>query len=203
MPRHLIDLQSGPPDGETTTRDLSLTRKTARSFAAAVSVLLIATLVVNRTGTALSGDAASSNAAITSGTIELTDDDEGRSLFDLRDLTPARPVERCVEVTYGGTILPVALAVSAEASGELAEYLDVSIEEGLGGDFESCAGFLRSAPVYGGSLDDLTTLGWIGLGDVLNTGESRTYRIELTVQDRQEALGQATSLEFAWEVTPS
>ena len=203
MPRHLVDLQAAEPDAEKTTRDLSLTRKTARSFAAAVSVLLIATLVVNRTGTALTGDASSTGAAVTAGTIELTDDDEGRSLFDLSDLTPARPVERCIEVTYGGTILPVALAVRAEASGSLAKYLDVVVEEGSGGAFESCDGFTRSVSVFDGPLDELTAQEWLDLGELLNAGDARTYRIELSLHDRQEALGQSTSLEFAWEVTPA
>lgn len=203
MPRPLAELQALKPDVESSPRDLGVTRRTGRSFAAAVSVLLLAALVVNRSGAALTGDAASASSVITSGTIELTDDDRGRSLFDLRDLTPARPVARCIEVTYEGTILPAALSVRAEAAGELAPYLDVTIEEGRGGGFDSCELFVASERVFDGALDELADHGWIDLGEVVNTGEGRTYRIVLAVQDRHEALGLESSLELAWEVTPS
>ena len=203
MPRPLVDLQTSKPDAEATSHDLRVTRRTGRSFAAAVSVLLLAALVVNRSSTALIGDAANSASVLTSGTIEVSDDDGGRKLFDLRDLTPARPVVRCVEVEYTGTILPVGLSVRAEAAGELAPYLDVTIEEGSGGGFESCEGFVRSEGVYQGELAGLVGLGWVELGDILNSGDHRSYRIELAVQDRQEALGLQTSMELAWEVVPS
>lgn len=203
MPRPLADLQTQKPDVETTTHDLRVTRRTGRSFAAAVAVLLLATLVVTRSGRALTSQAAISSSVVTSGTIEISDDDQGRSLFDLRDLTPVRPVERCIEVRYTGTILPVSLAVRAEAAGTLAPYLDVTIEEGRGGDFESCEDFVASKRLYQGALTGFVDRGWVDLGDILNSGDHRSFRIQLSVQDRQEALGQQTSMELAWEVAPS
>ncbi len=204
MPRRLDDLRGNAAAATgAASRGVRLTRQTGRSFAAAVSVLLIATLVVNHSSTALRGDPASGTSALQAGTIELTDDDEGRSLFDLRDLSPARPVEQCVSVTYGGTILPVALQLRAKSEGTLGEYLDVDIEEGTGGGFGSCAEFEPERTVYDGTVTGLVDEGWLDLGDLVNTGESRDFRIALRVQDRAEALGQNTSLEFGWEVTPS
>lgn len=203
MTRLLSDLPMSQPDDETTSHDLRLTRRTGRSFAAAVAVLLLATVVVNRSGAALSGGEADSVSALTSGTIEIGDDDEGRALFDLRDLIPARPVTRCVEIAYTGTILPVTLSVRAEAVGSLAEYLDVTIESGRGGGFESCDGFEPTEVLADGSLDQIVGLDWIAVGDLVNVGETRSFRIEVSVQDRQEALGQETSMELAWEVAPS
>ncbi len=203
MPRPLADLQIDAPDAESEQRDLRVSRRTARSFAAAVSVLLLAALVVNRSSAALIGDAANTSAVVSSGTIELVDDDEGHALFDLEDLTPARPVSRCVEVTYRGTILPVELSMRAEANGELADYLDVTIHEGAGGSYESCDGFTADRRVFHGTLDELRERGWIGLGEMFNSGASRSYRVEISVHDRQDALGLTTSLEFAWEVSPS
>lgn len=203
MPRPLGEVHASQVDVESTTRDLRVTRRAGRSFAAAVSLLLLAALVVNRSGTALVGDSANSNSIVESGTIELSDDDRGRSLFDLRDLTPARPVVRCIAIAYDGSILPVALAMRAEADGPLAEYLDVTIESGVGGGFESCDGFEASGFVYDGVLSELTEREWIDVGHLVNSGEGRTYRIEIAVQDRGEALGLVTSLELAWEVTPS
>lgn len=203
MPRRLDELRSPTADAEATTRGVRLTRQTGRSFAAAVSVLLIATLVVNHSSAALKGDPAAGSSALQAGTIELTDDDEGRSLFDLRDLSPARPVEQCVEVTYGGTILPVALQLRVKSEGVLGEFLDVDIAEGTGAGFGSCDDFLLERTVYEGTVADLVDEGWIDLGDLVNSGESKHFRIVLRVQDRAEALGQSTNLEFGWEVTPS
>jgi hypothetical protein len=203
MARPLTDLLSSTPDVETATHDQRLTRRTGRSFAAAVSVLLLASLVVNRSSTALTGPDANSGSVVSSGTIEISDDDGGRSLFDLKDLTPVRPVVRCIDVAYTGTILPVSLHVRAEAAGTLSQYLDVTIEEGSGGDFESCAGFVASDVVYQGVLPGLVDLGWVELGAIVNSGDHRSFRVELNLQDRQEALGQVSSMDLAWEVVPS
>jgi hypothetical protein len=203
MARPLAELHPATPDRDGTSRDLRLTRRTGRSFAAAVAVLLLTTIVVNRSEAALSSHGAMGSALLTSGTVELTDDDQGRSLFDLRDLTPATPVRRCLEVAYGGTLLPVSLAVRAEAVGDLAGYLDVVIDEGDGGGFETCDAFVSHGRVFAGSLRELADGGWLELDRIVNSGERRSYRIELTVQDRQEALGLGTGLELAWEVTPS
>jgi hypothetical protein len=203
MPRPLSELHTSNVDTERNKHELGVTGRTGRSFAAAASVLLLSTLVVNRSSGALTGTDANATAAVGSGSIELTDDDQGRSLFDLTNLTPARPEARCVEVTYGGTILPVALRLRAEADGSLADFLDVTIDEGTGGGFESCDGFTAVSPVFDGPLTDLTALGWVELGDILNAGDGRTYRISLQLEDNQEALTQETNLELAWEVEPS
>lgn len=203
MPRPLRELTGQTGDDERATREIWITRRTARSFAAAVSVLLVATLVVNRTTSALTADPANASGVVTSGTIELDDDDQDRLLFDLEDLTPVRPVERCIELTYSGTILPTALAMRADTTGSLGAYLDISIEAGAGGVFESCDEFVPTEVVHDGPLHDLTDRGWVDLGSFVNAGDSQSYRIVLSLQDRQEALGLAASLELAWEVTPA
>ncbi len=203
MPRPLVELQAPSPDRERTGRDHALTRRTARSLAAAMSVLLVATLVVNRTNHALDTVDAGASSVVSSGTIELSDDDQGRALFDLQDLTPTRAEERCIEVVYGGSILPVGLAVRSESAGPLAAFLDVTIAEGDHAGFDSCDGFVDHGTVFDGTAAELATAGWIPLGDLVNSGDARSYRIRLGLQDRQEALGLTSTIEFAWEVTPS
>lgn len=202
MPRQLSELRA-PHDDSEARNDLALTRRTTRSFGAAVAVLLLATLVASRSDEALSKTPANASAAVFAGTIELGDDDDGRSLFDLEALTPARPVERCVEVRYSGTILPVELRMRAEADGELSEFLDINVEVGDGGDYESCDGFTAEDDVFDGTLIDFAQSEWTDVGVFLNTGERRTFRIEIQLQDELEALGTTTSLGFAWEATPS
>ncbi len=132
----------------------------------------------------------------------LVDDDEGRSLFDLSDMVPGRPVVHCIEVTYDGSIVPVELAMQAQAAGELARYLDVTVEDGRGGGFDDCSAFRPNGLVFDGTLDELAASGWLPLGDILNTGDGVSFRISFDVQDRQEALGRSASTSFLWEVTP-
>lgn len=192
--------QTTEPEARDTAR---VTRTTARAFAAAIAALLIATLVVNRSANALAPDGTASGAALTSGTISLTDDDEGRSLFDLDAMVPGRPVERCLTVAYDGTIVPVDLAVRAESAGPLAALLDVTVHEGSDGSFEDCSDFEASARLFDGTLEEMTAAGWIELGPMFNTGDLRSFRVRVEVQDVEGALGQAARAEFVWEATPS
>jgi hypothetical protein len=194
---------SGKETGAAPESDTWISRSTARAFAAAVSALLIATLVVTRSGDALNTEGTTSGSAVASGTIALVDDDQGRALFDLGDMVPGRSEKRCIEVVYAGSILPVELAMRAEAGGELAPLLDVTVQEGEGGGFDSCEGFEPAREVFSGTLADLASEDWVDLGRMVNSGESRTYMIEFAVQDRQDALGIATNADFTWEAAPA
>lgn len=203
MARPLIELDRSTNNRTDTEGEGWLTRSTARAFAAAISSLLIATLVVSHSTEALTAEGTVAGSAITSGTISLVDDDSGRSLFDLSDMAPGRPVERCIEVVYEGTIVPVDLSLKAETTGSLATFLNVSIEEGSGGSFDTCEGFAVSESVYEGTLADLAATDWLTLGRIVNTDTRRSYRITFGLQDQQAALGQAASADFIWEVTPA
>lgn len=187
----------------STVDDSSVARSTARAFAAALSALLVASLVVSRSNDALSTDGTIAGSVVSAGTISLVDDDQGRALFDLEDVAPGRPADRCIEVVYEGSILPVDLDMRAAASGPLAEFLDVTVEAGSGGGFDSCDGFVAEASVFAGTLAGLVGEEWVSLGRIVNTGDRATYRVRFAVQDRQEALGLTTNADFTWEATPS
>ncbi len=184
-------------------REPHLSRSTARAFAAAITALLISTLVVNRTSEALSIEGTVAANTFESGTITLVDDDGGRSLFDLSDMAPGRPTDRCIEVVYQGSIVPVALRLTTEAAGELAPYLTLTLEEGRGGGFETCDGFEPTEPLFQGSLDELASIRTIELGRIHNVGDSRSFRFRFDLADRREALGRVASADFVWEVTPA
>lgn len=203
MARPLLDVHEPDDRTEVAVRETRVTRATASVLAAALSALIIATLVVNRSSAALDSDGTVSSGELGAGTVELSDDDDGRSLFDLTDMAPGRPVVRCVEVVYGGTITPVDLSLRAEATGELTRFLDVTIESGAGGGFDDCSGFKSTDRVYGNTLDRLAAAGWISLGRILNSGATITYRITFELRDDASAVGLTASSSFLWEVTPS
>jgi hypothetical protein len=201
--RSLDELNTGPDTSLERAEENWLTRTAARAFAAAISALLIATLVVNRSNEALTTDGTVAGSALSSGTISLSDDDAGRALFDFSDMAPGRPTVRCIEVIYDGSITPVDLQLSADGLGPLAPFLDVTVESGQGAGFESCEGFEPGDSLYGGTLSEFAATDAIFLGRLLNTGDRRSFRITVSIQDKQEALGKAASADFIWEVTPS
>ncbi len=202
MARSLLDYHEIDDDADVENRENRVGRLAAAALAAAVSALIIGSLVVTFSQRALDPDGTVVAGSLSAGTISLVDDDEGRSLFDLSDMVPGRPVVHCIEVTYDGSIVPVELAMQAEAAGELARYLDVTVEKGQGGGFDDCIAFRTDNQVFDGTLEQLAASGWLPLGDILNAGDGVSFRISFDVQDRQEALGRSASTSFVWEVTP-
>ena len=203
MARTLQDFNPEVEEVDEVVEENWLTRTTARAFAAALSALLIATLVVTRSSEALTIDGTVAGSALSSGTIALVDDDSGEALFDFSDLAPGRPLERCLEVVYEGSITPVDLSLTAESLGELARFMNLSVEEGSGAGFETCEGFSATSTLYEGTLQEFSSGSRLELGRLLNSGDSRSYRIVFDLQDVQEALGLAATADFIWEVTPS
>lgn len=200
MPQPLMER---PSTGGDKGQERRLARSTARAFAAAISALLISALVVNRSATALQAEGTVAGTTFSSGTIELIDDDQGRSLFDLSDMAPGRPAQRCLDVTYQGSILPVDLTLIGEFTGPLAHYLEATIEQGTGGSFESCNSFEADETIFSGTLEDLATLGRIDLGTIINTGDKREFRVTFDLADEQDALGLEASASLVWEASPS
>lgn len=186
--------------------DAVLLRTTVRAFVAAISALLITSLVVSRSGAALSVENATATIAVESGSISLRDDDQGRSLFNATDLVPGRASEGCITITYDGTILPVDVRLIAEVQGPLADYLDLRIDVGTGGGFDSCDGFVPSALLFDGTLAELghrTATDPVLVGRLVNRGESRTVRFGYEVADVQEAVAKQAGASFVWESIPS
>jgi hypothetical protein len=191
-----------PGTGGDTNGSRSPARSTARAFAAAISALFISTLVIDRSSEALETDGAVSATAVESGILAIEDDDAGRSLFDLSDMAPGRAEERCIEIRYTGTILPVELTLVAETVGDLGPFLEATIESGIGGGFGSCEQFERAESVYSGSLADLVDRGPLALGPILTRDDRRSFRITFELADTQDALGKVASLDLVWEVSP-
>lgn len=183
-----------------------LARSTARALAAAISALLVTTVVIDRSDAAISVDGTGSTTSFASGEISLADDDAGRSLFSLDDMAPGRPTERCITVRYTGTILPAELSLRSASQGALARWLDVTVEAGSGGGFESCDEFRADAVLYEGDLATMsatTASDPIPLARLLSVGEEHSFRFRFQLADEQDALGLESTADFLWEAVPS
>ncbi len=185
-----------PPSGR-------LDRAAARAFAAAISSLIIATLVVSHSAQALDPEGTVAANSVAAGTVTLVDDDQGRSLVNLNDMAPGRPVEECIVVSYEGSVLPVDVSLLATVTGSLADHLLVAVERGTGGRFSSCDDFVPAEQVYSGTAGQFGRTEPIRVATVRNQYEDIAFRFRFEVLDDAEAVGQASAIDFVWEAVPS
>ena len=186
-------------------------RTTARALATAIALLLVSILVVTRSRGALSTEDTGADLEFGTGSVALTDDDAGSSLFAVDDMVPGRPERDCIVVSYEGNVLPVTIGLSSEAEGALAGLLDVQVERGTGGAFQDCTGFTPTETVYEGTLAGLADQAdGVEAATVTETPAAATFRFtfELTGAPAGDgADGDETdataSARFIWQADPA
>lgn len=136
------------------------------------------------------------------GTVTLSDDDQGSAMFDVSGLGAGDSVSRCLRVTYAGAP-PSAVTLHGASGGTgLAEHLLMTVEEGTGGGFGSCAGF-SGTRVFEGTLASFAQAhpsDGVGVATSMGAagGDERTFRIELTLANAPAAQGRGAIAEFTW-----
>ena len=151
---------------------------------------------------------------LTTGTVALGQNGNGQAIFnDVQGVKPGTPIDRCVKVTYTGTLdADVKLYLPTASLGTLADHLELTVTPGVADDaavFPSCGAFAASgAAVWGGTATDTLSAfraahnSWangLAVGGVWTTSKTVAYRFRLTAKDTA-AQNAATSL-FAvnWE----
>lgn len=178
----ILEREDGPLD--VAAEEASTGRTTARSLATAIALLVVSILVVTRSRAAMNPVDADADVSLAAGTVELSDDDSGTSLFAIDNMVPDQPERDCIVVSYDGNVLPVAVSLSSEAAGDLAALLQVSVERGVGGTFHDCTGFTPSETVYEGTLASMAT-GRRGIEAfrVTDAPDAQTFRFTFTLTD--------------------
>ena len=182
----------------------------------ALTFILVALLVVTSSRAAFVAQNDNLANTVTAATVDLTDDDTGSALFNSVGLVPGTTVTRCIEVTYSGTVgpLPVLLYATAAPTGALAPYLNLSVDVAAANadTFGSCTNFGAvggSTNVYTGTLGGFATshagyaTGRATSWDPTGSGQGRTFRFTISVQDNASAEGQTTTFGFSWETRTS
>lgn len=176
---------------------------------AIVSFVFVTFLVVGSSRAAFSDTTDNITNSVSAAGIDLVDDDAGLAMFNVSGIVPGTPATECVAVTYNGTITPsaaVQLYRSGAATGTgLETYLDMTLEIGTGGSSSSCTGFSAASTLYTGTLASFLSTatsyasaqstGWTPSG----SGQTRTFRISLSVQDNNAAQALTTGFGFVWE----
>lgn len=187
-------------------------RTLARFLVIGAATLVVTFLVVGASRAAFTATTDNPSNQATAAAIDLADNDVGVAMFNsVTDLIPGSPLERCIDVTYTGSIDPTAVRLyrSAAATGSLAGYLDLSIEigEDTADPYGDCTNFVASSTLFTGTVASFSTT-HSAYGSGISTwdpaaSETKTFRFTIEVQDDNAAQGLSTTFGFAWETRSS
>ncbi|MFQ5967055.1 MAG: TasA family protein [Acidimicrobiia bacterium] len=176
-----------------------------RFGAIAGALVLMSALVVTGSRGAFSDTTDNAGNNWAAGTVTITDDDTGSAMFNASNMKPGDSVTNCIVATYSGTLVPADVRLYGVSGGTgLDAYLDVTIDEGSGGVFGNCTGFVLSTTPFSGTLATFAathtnfTNGIAAWSPAANP-ESKTYRFTVTLQDNNLAQGLNGTATFTWE----
>jgi hypothetical protein len=196
------------------------TRRLAIFAVGPLAILLAGGLVWQSSQAAFTATTRNSGNAWSSGNVVLTDDDLGAAAFTVQNLVPGQTGQKCIVVTSNSTVPGVVKAYQqnlvTSAQG-LETHIMFRMEEGTGGSFNSCAGFvpkgaplaLQTLPFLAANNKDYASgaLPWTTTGV---SGETHSYRatwvFDTTAMTQQaiDALqGARTSADVVWELQSS
>ena len=190
-------------------RQASVNATASRIAAVATSFLLVTFLVVASSRAAFVGTSSNTGNSVTAASVTLTDNDTATALFSLTDVVPGTDYDRCIEVTYNGSldVAPIKLYMSAAPTGTLGQYLNLTVD--IGADtadaFGSCTSFASTVTLFTGTIDTFAathtafTNGLATWDPAGGTAETRTVRVRLSVQNVQAAQGTSSGFGFTWE----
>jgi hypothetical protein len=151
----------------------------------------------------------------TSGTVSLTDDDTSTAMFTATGLKPAATGSKCIAVTSSGN-LPSAVKLygtNYSTTNGLASQITLKVEQGTGGTFGSCSGFVAQTTggtVYNDTLANFSakTNYATGAGDWTPTGsgsETRVFKFTYTLASNapDTTQGGTAAIGFTWEAQNS
>ena len=169
------------------------------------AVLLTGAFIVTASIAAFSDTTDNTGNTWSTGTVILEDNDLGAALFTVTGMKPLDVVEKCIVVTYKGTLLPADVLLYGVSGGSgLDAYLDLVIDEGTGAAFGNCSGFSFTSNIFTGTLTSFavahTNFGdGAGIWSPSANPESKTYRFTVTLQDDNAAQTLDATATFTWE----
>jgi len=179
----------------------------ARLAAVAAGLLVMSLLVVTGSRAAFNASTSNDTNTFAAGTVVLSDDDDGSVMFDLTGMKPGDNATRCVNVSYTGSLAADVRMYGAVGGTGLATYLDTVVDIGTGaagGVAMDCTGFTASSNLHNSTLEAFGTAhtdfgnGAGGFAGV--TGPvTRSYRVNVTLQDDNAAQGKTATATFTWE----
>lgn len=192
------------------------TRRIVSRSGGPVAVLLAGLLVWQGSNAAFTAETHNAGNNWETGSVLLTDDDNGAAMFAASNLTPAQTGQKCIEVTATSTVAGVVKTyVQALTAGGLQNNILITVERGTPGDFADCSTFTATATEAEQTLAALYASHASFANGVLSwtkgTGvESASYRFSwefdvtgLTEAQTNALQGTDVMANFEWELQNS
>jgi hypothetical protein len=142
------------------------------------------------------------------GTVTLSSNSAATPIYSLTSRSPGDIGERCVRITYSGSLASTVRLYRGSFSGGtgLESYITLTVTRGTGTQTD-CSDFSSAASVYSGTLAAFpsTYAGGLALTNAGGSGtwsqnDAVTYRVTATLQNNTAAQGLATGTHsFTWE----
>ncbi|WP_210440032.1 hypothetical protein [Nocardioides xinjiangensis] len=195
------------------------TRRTTKVLAAAttpVALIGAAALIYTSSYAAFTGQTRNSGNQWSTGSVSLTDDDNGSARFQVKDMLPGATDTKCIKVTANASVPSTVkgYAVNPVTSPQgLENRIKVTIDSGTGGSFADCSGFVAGGPAHvtDVSLSQIAQVntfeagfgGWTVDPGVRDRTYRLTYKFDTTGMTQSEIdqlQGATTGIDMQWEM---
>lgn len=187
-------------------------RRAELAVAVALGLGITGVLVADTSGAAFTAQTANAANTFSSGTVLLSDSGSGTRMFNVSGLNGGQMVERCLNVTYTGSLVAdIRLFSAVNNTGGLAPGLTTRIDVGTGasptsGNSFSCAGFtpdVSGNPLFNNTLNNLASFSSYATGlagfDGATNPSTKTYRFQVTVSNDNTYQNKSASVDLTWE----
>lgn len=192
-------------------------QKTLIAATTPIAVVCAAAMVYQASYAAFTGQTRNSGNQWSTGSVNLTDDDNGTSRFQVANMLPGATDTKCIKVTANASVDSTVkgYAVNPVTSPQkLENRIKVTIEDGTGGTFANCTGFVPD----GVPLVTAVPLSTIAQGNTYETGfggwavtpggpKDKTYRMTwtfdttgMTQAEIDQLQGASTGIDMQWEM---
>jgi hypothetical protein len=162
------------------------------------------------TFSAFSSTTSNTGNTFATGSVTLSDNDAGSAMYGVSNAGPGSSVQKCIKVTYTGSMPADVRLYTPSTLGAGANYIDLTVEQGTGNpSFPGCTGFSAGSTLYSGTLGGFASAKNSYANGVAtypasqsqwNQNDAVVYRFTLTVEDTNSAQGQTIgSHDFTWE----
>jgi len=173
----------------------------ARVLWTLLTVTAVAAVVGFASWSAFSSTTQTGGNEFDAGTVHLSDNDGGSFLYDVENRKPTDSVEKCIKVSYGGTLdATVRLYMPTAVSAALGDYATLKVEAGSSAGsptFPDCGTFTTASTLYSGKLSTFASAhtDWASGkeftptagGTKWATGDTVVYRVTVTLDDDNAA----------------
>ena len=178
---------------------------------------VIGTLVAYSAFSAFSSTTSNSGNSFAAGTVNIGDNDAGAAMYSVSNREPGDIVEKCIKVTYTGTLDADVKLYTASSIGSLGPYVNLTITPGTQAvsTFPDCTGFVADGGnLFNGTLSSFAAAhssfanGLVdnpgGVATKWVTNDAVVYKFTLTLADDNSANGGSSALTtgshaFSWE----